>query len=236
MEQTGTADPVLLSEALPPRHLPQLGRLQGMPGWNSHCLQRRSLPGFQMTLSPGLPQDPRDCSLVTLGIGGDVRAELKFKASFPKCRLVGADPHPVNGQVYASKLGGRFVPTAVGTDSGILTMSTKDADGHYRAHNVSTKEFLAFLLDDVRETLIDQLWMDNEGPEYRILEKYPIQQHSHAAKTEFTDCSRTPPTPSHYEQLFQKICRHRLRNLSLSPVSSVTFRLGSCRYSHQILI
>ena len=130
------------------------------------------LPCFQITISPAVPLHPRNCSLVTLGIGDDVRAELKFKESFPKCHFVGADPHPINGKVYASKLGGRYVPTAVGSENGILKMSTKDADGHYRFHNVSTKEFLAFLLHDVKQTLIDQLWMDNEGPEYLILDKY----------------------------------------------------------------
>ena len=55
--------------------------------------------------------------------------------------------------------------SAVGTETGELEMSVLIPPGisNYQNRKVATKEFIAFLREDVRMTFIDHLWIDNEG-------------------------------------------------------------------------
>ena len=63
------------------------------------------------------------------------------------------------------QLGGRYVESAEGTETGEMEMRILVGPGitEYAQRNVSTKEFLAFLRQDVRVPFLNHLWIDNEG-------------------------------------------------------------------------
>ena len=74
----------------------------------------------------------QDCNVVTLGIGRDVKAELKLKSKYPQCRFLGVDPDDkVSGRMYQEELEGTFVKGAIGAE-----------DGQFRASIISTFFYL----------------------------------------------------------------------------------------------
>ncbi|CCD63102.2 Methyltransferase FkbM domain-containing protein [Caenorhabditis elegans] len=110
-------------------------------------------------------------TMVTLGIGRDIRAELRLKAMYPNIAFYGADPGvAVNKDLYESTLGGKFYNYAVSGQNGIhiskifLERNFKvDATEHIRADY--------FFRKILNKNRIDILWIDIEQNEYGILEQ-----------------------------------------------------------------
>ncbi|CCD64330.3 Methyltransferase FkbM domain-containing protein [Caenorhabditis elegans] len=110
-------------------------------------------------------------TMVTLGIGRDIRAELRLKAMYPNLAFHGAGPGvAVNKDLYESTLGGKFYNYAVSGQNGIHISkiflernSTVDATKHIRADY--------FFRKILNKNRIDILWIDIEQNEYGILEQ-----------------------------------------------------------------
>ncbi|KAL6736499.1 hypothetical protein Aduo_006845 [Ancylostoma duodenale] len=107
-------------------------------------------------------------TVVTLGVGLDVLAELKLKKMLPKgSKFYGADPiYDGNDKLYARV--GKFFPIAVGNETTYDDASVL-SNGKYRSIPVVHLDIVSFLTKIVKIPVIDLLLMDNEGPEYEIL-------------------------------------------------------------------
>lgn len=124
----------------------------------------------KLALVPGnRPVRDENCTLVTLGIGGDIRAELKLKSIYPNCRFFGADPVRLYNDVY-TKIG-EYFETAVGSVNGFVDAQVKFGPkmSDYTKRTVSQVDLTKFLRQSVNVSNIDHLWMDNEGPEYSLM-------------------------------------------------------------------
>jgi hypothetical protein len=110
-----------------------------------------------------------NCTLVTLGIGGDIKAEEQLKLIYPNCRFFGADPVRLYNDVY-TKIG-KYFETAVGSENGFVDAQVKFGPrmSDYTKRTVSQVDLTTFLRRSVNISKIDHLWMDNEGPEYSLL-------------------------------------------------------------------
>ena len=66
----------------------------------------------------------QECNIITLGIGRDVKAELKLKSKFPQCQFLGVDPDDkVSGKMYQEELEGIFIKGAIGAEDGQFNAS-----------------------------------------------------------------------------------------------------------------
>ncbi|KAJ1373399.1 hypothetical protein KIN20_035782 [Parelaphostrongylus tenuis] len=107
------------------------------------------------------------CSIVSLGIGGDVKAERKMKNDMPKCKFFGADPVKYPNQELFEKIG-LFYNIAVGGRNGTLEATVLE-QGDYHVREVKSVDIATFLRNFTRKSLIDQLMIDIEWAEYEIL-------------------------------------------------------------------
>lgn len=58
-----------------------------------------------------------NCNVITLGIGGDIDAEMEMKTRHPQFRFIGVDPdEEVSGKMYRESLGGVFIKGTVGSE------------------------------------------------------------------------------------------------------------------------
>ncbi|EYB92480.1 hypothetical protein Y032_0193g1391 [Ancylostoma ceylanicum] len=107
-------------------------------------------------------------TVVTLGVGLDVLAELKLKDMLPKeSKFYGADPiYDGNDKLYARV--GKFFPVAIGNKTTYDEASVL-SNGRYHMVPVVHLDIVSFLTKIVKTPVIDLLLMDNEGPEYEIL-------------------------------------------------------------------
>uniref|UniRef100_A0A914WCE8 Methyltransferase FkbM domain-containing protein n=1 Tax=Plectus sambesii TaxID=2011161 RepID=A0A914WCE8_9BILA len=87
----------------------------------------------------------------------------------PVCQFYGADPIQEYGSIYSDI--GTYFEIAVGAESGVLNASVKNGPGaaDYTWKVVPVIDLSSFLLNYVNKSIIDHLWIDNEGPEYRML-------------------------------------------------------------------
>uniref|UniRef100_A0A914WV19 Methyltransferase FkbM domain-containing protein n=1 Tax=Plectus sambesii TaxID=2011161 RepID=A0A914WV19_9BILA len=110
-----------------------------------------------------------NCTLVTLGIGGDIRAESRLKSVYPNCRFFGADPLRLYNDVY-DKIG-KYFETAVGSSNGFVDAQVKFGPrmSDYAKRTVSQVDLTSFLRRSVDVSTIDHLWIDNEGAEYGLM-------------------------------------------------------------------
>ena len=70
------------------------------------------------------------CTVVTLGIGGDISAELALREKHPECRFYGADPNEAYRSLYEQI--GKFYPAAVSSQTGVeMQMHMRLANGTY---------------------------------------------------------------------------------------------------------
>lgn len=112
-----------------------------------------------------------ECSVVTLGVGHDVRAEEALVKMIPKhCQFFGADPIAEQNRAEYEKVG-KFYEMAVGATTGIRTASVLGYKGsnNYQDVNMTHIHFLTFLQENVKRHVIDFLLMDNELAEYDML-------------------------------------------------------------------
>lgn len=124
---------------------------------------------FKAAVQPPGGYGNQPCVVVTLGVGGEILQERKMKTANPTCRFFGADPIKQYGQIYSAV--GTYFETAVGANTGLFNSSIKDGPGgtDYTFKVVPMTDLVSFLQNNVNESVIDHLWMDNEGPEYKLL-------------------------------------------------------------------
>ncbi|KAK6030172.1 hypothetical protein OSTOST_03702 [Ostertagia ostertagi] len=95
---------------------------------------------------------------VTLGVGTDIGGSEFF----------GADPviRP-NANIFSEI--GKFFPVAVSNYSGLSHSTIRADNGSYISKTVEHVHFATFVTRMVNRTRIDNLIMDNEGPEYHLI-------------------------------------------------------------------
>ncbi|CAD6189369.1 unnamed protein product [Caenorhabditis auriculariae] len=107
--------------------------------------------------------------VVTLGIGADVEAEKWIKSKLPAdSEFFGADPIVSPNSDLFSPIG-IFFPIAVGKDTGLLQSNVRLDDGNYKMTTMANIDVITFFTKLMNRTLIDHLFLDNEGPEYDLL-------------------------------------------------------------------
>ncbi|KAF1751735.1 hypothetical protein GCK72_018289 [Caenorhabditis remanei] len=117
------------------------------------------------------PKKMEPLTMVTLGIGHDVSAELKLKELYPNTDFFGADPSSdINKDLYENKLGGKYYEYAISGERGMQKSRVYEKNG-YREE--ITKHIGAdfFFKDVLQKNKIDILWMDIEGNEYPIMDQ-----------------------------------------------------------------
>ncbi|KHJ98324.1 hypothetical protein OESDEN_01696 [Oesophagostomum dentatum] len=109
--------------------------------------------------------------VVTLGVGWDVQAERKLKELLPNGSLFyGADPiYEENDKLFSSV--GVFFPIAVGNETKLSQayVMPKELKGNYEFQTMVHIDIITFLTKLTKTPFVDQLLMDNEGPEYDII-------------------------------------------------------------------
>ncbi|CCD70083.2 Methyltransferase FkbM domain-containing protein [Caenorhabditis elegans] len=105
---------------------------------------------------------------VTLGIGQDINAEVKFQKEMQNIGLnvsfYGADPIVEGNSVLYSTIG-KYFPFAVGEKAGFSTASVL-LDERYINMPVVHVDIYYFLKDILDKNVIDYFWMDSEYAEY----------------------------------------------------------------------
>uniref|UniRef100_A0A8R1DR94 Methyltransf_21 domain-containing protein n=1 Tax=Caenorhabditis japonica TaxID=281687 RepID=A0A8R1DR94_CAEJA len=105
------------------------------------------------------------CSIVSLGIGKDVKAEKKMSSVMPECEFYGADPvNEDNNELFSAF--GNFYNMAVGDKNG--SFRSYVLEEIYRYQEVATIDLATFLRNNVKQKLIDQLMVDIEHAEYPV--------------------------------------------------------------------
>ncbi|KAK5985552.1 hypothetical protein GCK32_007339 [Trichostrongylus colubriformis] len=109
------------------------------------------------------------CSIVSLGVGRDVEAELSMKHDMPFCAFFGADPvKEPNQDMFETA--GVFYNIAVGGRNGTSLATVLEPDTRsYRIREVNHVDIATFLARFVRKQYIDQLIIDIEWAEYDVL-------------------------------------------------------------------
>lgn len=138
--------------------------------------------------SPIVPNEP--LIAVTLGIGGDIKAEEKLRDLLPNCKFYGADPISKHGRIF-ERIGKYFNFGVSGDESGIHRASVLIENGEYGYEDVMTVNFAEFLDIHAKIDKIDFLWIDAEGAEYSIFLRHPL------ADTKRTICQIDVETHGH---------------------------------------
>ncbi|CAD6190604.1 unnamed protein product [Caenorhabditis auriculariae] len=115
--------------------------------------------------------DKNPSYVVTLGVGWDVKAEELLKGLLPNGSLFfGADPIYAKNDELFSKIG-QFYPIAVGNETKVSQayVMPPEKKGWYVFQTMVHIDIITFLKKLVAQNFVDQLLMDNEGPEYDII-------------------------------------------------------------------
>ncbi|KAF1751734.1 hypothetical protein GCK72_018288 [Caenorhabditis remanei] len=117
------------------------------------------------------PQRNENLTMVTLGIGHDVSAEIGLKNLYPHIEFYGADPSiEINKDLYEQNLGGKYFHYAVSDKNGMEDSVVLGNDGYNkeRTQHIGIDNFFKNIVQISR---IDILWIDIEGNEYPILKQ-----------------------------------------------------------------
>ncbi|CAI2322246.1 unnamed protein product [Caenorhabditis sp. 36 PRJEB53466] len=111
-------------------------------------------------------------TLVTLGIGKDIDAEVLYKTKMNEIgrnlTFYGADPiTDVNADLYANI--GKYFPFAVGGDAGFSRASVL-INGSYVNRDVVHVDLVYFLNRILKIKTYDNIWLDAEGAEYGLFD------------------------------------------------------------------
>ncbi|CAI5450866.1 unnamed protein product [Caenorhabditis angaria] len=107
-----------------------------------------------------------NCSIISLGIGKDVKAEKKMKYNMPECLFYGADPIEEDNKELFEPIGD-FYNMAVGDKNG--SFRSYVLEDIYRYQEVTTVDLVTFINQKVQQKIIDQMMIDIEHAEYKIL-------------------------------------------------------------------
>ncbi|PIC25205.1 hypothetical protein B9Z55_018227 [Caenorhabditis nigoni] len=117
------------------------------------------------------PHQDEHLTMVTLGIGHDVNAEVKLKKVYPNIKFFGADPaSDINQDLYVNTLGGEYFQYEVSGTSGMQ----KSRVYHKEKYEEEITKHIGvdyFFKNVLHKDRIDILWMDIEQNEYPILEQ-----------------------------------------------------------------
>ncbi|CAI2351110.1 unnamed protein product [Caenorhabditis sp. 36 PRJEB53466] len=111
-------------------------------------------------------------TIVSLGVGQDVNAELLLRQRLYSAQFFGADPI-VEGNDALYSAFGTFFPFAVGNSSRMSNASVL-LNGSYVDKPVIHVEFVYFLKKLVNRTYFDNIWMDAENAEYELFEYFYV--------------------------------------------------------------
>ncbi|CAI2354786.1 unnamed protein product [Caenorhabditis sp. 36 PRJEB53466] len=106
-----------------------------------------------------------NCSIISLGIGKDVKAEKRMKSVLPDCEFFGADPVDEDNNELFSDFG-KFYNMAVGDRNG--SFRSYVLEEIYRYQEVLTIDLATFIRTNVKQKTIDQLMVDIEHAEYPV--------------------------------------------------------------------
>lgn len=106
------------------------------------------------------------CTVITIGIGDDIEAEKQLKFRIPSCRFFGADPSSVAGDAYKEL--GHFVQAAISDTDGYQTAKINIGKNRYSDQKVKSTSLLT-LLQMISVSVIDFLFLDAEGAEYKLM-------------------------------------------------------------------
>ncbi|CAO4374909.1 unnamed protein product [Caenorhabditis nigoni] len=111
-------------------------------------------------------------SVVTLGVGQDVNAELAMQKRIGNysVQFFGADPIVEGNDELFSKVG-TFFPFAVGNSSRMGTASVL-LNGNYVEKRVVHVEFIQFLKGIIGKIFYDNIWVDGEYAEYELFDYF----------------------------------------------------------------
>ncbi|CAJ0568131.1 unnamed protein product, partial [Mesorhabditis spiculigera] len=109
-----------------------------------------------------------DCIFVTLGINQDIRLEEVVKVTQPNCKFFGADPIAEGNKKRYKKVG-KFFNYAVSSTYLIKPLMFSHG-GFSEVKQIKRKPLYDFLRLDVKETLIDYMFVDIDETEYDLLE------------------------------------------------------------------
>ncbi|PIC26252.1 hypothetical protein B9Z55_018879 [Caenorhabditis nigoni] len=115
------------------------------------------------------PRKNENLTMVTLGIGHDVSAEIRLRELYPNIQFFGADPSAeINKNLYEQSLGGKYFQYAVSDQNGIDDSVVLGNDGYVqqKTQHIGIDNFFKNI---VQKSKIDILWMDIEGNEYPVL-------------------------------------------------------------------
>ncbi|CAL2044648.1 unnamed protein product [Caenorhabditis brenneri] len=132
-------------------------------------LDIRSMQNKDETKYVAFPHKNENLTMVTLGIGHDVVAELQLRDLYSNIEFFGADPSiEQNKELFENSLGGKYFQYAVSdknkTDESFI-LEKEDYKKRVTQH-ISINSFLKNILHRKK---IDILWIDIEGNEYSIL-------------------------------------------------------------------
>ncbi|CAO4379161.1 unnamed protein product [Caenorhabditis nigoni] len=114
-------------------------------------------------------QKEENITMVTLGIGHDVDAELRLKKMWPGTEFFGVDPSPeINKDLYEVKLGGNYFQVAVSGQGGMQ----KSYIFRKKYRDETTMHIGAdyFFGNMLKRPRVDILWVDTEGNEFPVLD------------------------------------------------------------------
>ncbi|CCD64329.1 Methyltransferase FkbM domain-containing protein [Caenorhabditis elegans] len=140
----------------------------GLPEYNA--LDIRPAPNRAEVKYIALPNKKEQLTMVTLGIGHDVKAEIRLKELYPNIDFHGSDPsNEINRDLYENKLGGKYYQYAVSGEKGM-----KNSRVYREEYKEEITEHVGaeyFLKNFVRKDRVDILWIDIEGNEFSFLEQ-----------------------------------------------------------------
>ncbi|EGT39175.1 hypothetical protein CAEBREN_02093 [Caenorhabditis brenneri] len=117
------------------------------------------------------PHRNENLTMVTLGIGHDVSAEVGLKTLYSNIEFFGADPSPEqNKDLYELNLGGKYFQYAVSDQNGVSESVILEKEG-YQKETTQHISIDVFFKNIVQRSKIDILWIDIEGNEYAILKE-----------------------------------------------------------------
>uniref|UniRef100_A0A1I7TBX1 Methyltransf_21 domain-containing protein n=1 Tax=Caenorhabditis tropicalis TaxID=1561998 RepID=A0A1I7TBX1_9PELO len=115
------------------------------------------------------PRTEENLTMITLGIGHDVSAEIGLKELYPKIEFFGADPSPEqNKNLYELNLGGKYFQYSVSDRNRMSESVVLEKEG-YKKEVTQHISIDSFIKNIVQKSRIDILWIDIEGNEYPIL-------------------------------------------------------------------
>lgn len=110
------------------------------------------------------------CSYLTVGIGGNIKAEENMQKIYPHCQFFGLDPEPLQGQIY--KKVGTYIPFGFSSKRGRSYQIVRKPGGKYAREKVRTISAQELMGNYLKTNMIHFATIDVEGHEFTLLANY----------------------------------------------------------------